>query len=52
MHGSTDETVYLRYSNVTAPVQRAVIHAVFDYKCVKYVTHDENGNIVLPTRYG
>jgi hypothetical protein len=47
MHGS-EETVYLRYADVTAPVQRAVLHAVFDHKNIKYIAIDENGKAVPP----
>ncbi len=39
MHGS-DEEVQLLYSVITAPVQRAVLHALLDYKGIKYVVID------------
>ncbi len=46
MHGS-EETVYLRYADITAPAQRAVLHAIFDYGAIKYTVIDERGNLVL-----
>jgi hypothetical protein len=48
MHGS-EETVYLRYADVTAPAQRAVLHAIFDYGAIKYSVIDERGNVVPAT---
>ncbi len=47
MHGS-EETVYLRYADITAPAQRAVLHAVFDHKNIKYIAIDERGKAVPP----
>ncbi len=52
MHGTTDDTVRLRYADITAPVQRAVLHAVFDFKCIHYETRDEEDNVVEKVRYG
>jgi hypothetical protein len=39
MHGS-DEEVQLLYSVITAPVQRAVLHALLEYKCIRYTVID------------
>jgi hypothetical protein len=52
MHGTTDDTVRLRYADITPPVQRAVLHAVFDFKCIHYETRDEEDNVVEKVRYG
>lgn len=50
MHGSTDTTVLLRYKRV-APVQRAVLHAVFDCKGIDYEARDEDDTVVEKTKY-
>jgi hypothetical protein len=49
MHGS-EETVYLRYADITAPAQRAVLHAIFDYGAIKYRVVDERGNVLADDR--